>query len=187
MKSKVINLVIFQLAWFACILGAGNGLPWLGIVVVGLSAIGHLVYVRFDRSWMVLLPAAFGLGWLFDWIVLRSGAMGYPDHARLLTAVPVWMPFMWVNFATTLYLSMSWMKRRYFIAAVFGFLGGPGAYYTGMKLGAVLLGEDLVRSLMIIGVEWVIATPLLLVIAEVLSNRFSTHDRHAEPVQGAHV
>lgn len=189
MKSKVINLVVFQIAWFACILGAGFGLPWLGVVVVTLSAIGHLAFVRFDRAWMVLLLMAFTIGWGFDWLVLRSGAMGYPEHVRLLTAVPIWMPFMWVNLATTLHLSMAWLKRRYVIAVLFGFLGGPGAYFTGMKLDAVVLGDDLLRSLLIIGVEWAVAMPLLLVIAEVFPTQTNSQptnqDTNAKPTQGA--
>ncbi len=185
MKSKVINLVVFQIAWFACILGAGFGLPWLGVVVVTLSAIVHLVYARFGRAWVVLLLMAFVLGWGFDWLVFRSGAMGYPEHARLLTAVPLWMPFMWVNLATTLHLSMAWMKRRYVIAVLFGFLGGPGAYFTGMKLDAVVLGDDLLRSLLIIGVEWAVAMPLLLVFAQVFAPQAQSHNTNAKPTQGA--
>ncbi len=187
MLIKVINLVIFQLAWFACILGAGYGLPWLGVLVVSLSVFGHLLCVRFDRGWVVLLMLSFVLGWGFDWAVLSLGAMGYPAHARLLTPVPIWMPFMWVNLATTLHLSMAWMKRRYAVAVLFGLLGGPGAYFTGMKLDAVLLGENLFRSLLIIGLEWAIAMPLLLVIAQSFNPRITRHESQSKPIQGANA
>lgn len=185
MLSKWVNLLVFQLAWFACILGAGFGLPWLGVAVVVLSAIGHLAYVRFDRGWMALLVCAFLLGWVCDWMVLRTGAMGYPQHAHLLTEVPLWMPFMWVNIATTLHLSLGWMKGRYVLAMLFGFLGGPGAYFTGMKLDAVLLGDDLLRSLLIIGVEWAIAMPLLIIIAEKFSVHATEHETLSKPPTGA--
>ncbi|MEK9940662.1 MAG: DUF2878 family protein, partial [Methylotenera sp.] len=29
----IINFVLFQLAWFACVLGAANSQPWLGVGV----------------------------------------------------------------------------------------------------------------------------------------------------------
>ena len=181
MLSKVVNFVIFQIAWFACILGAGNGLPWLGVVGVGASTIGHLVYAKFDLGWILLLASAFVLGWALDWGVLLAGAMGYPEHTQFLTAVPLWMPFMWVNFATTLHLSLGWMKCKYIFGVIFGFLGGPGAYFTGMKLNAVTLGDELVQSLLIIGVEWGIAMPILVLIANTIGRQRAQAQKGTEP------
>ena len=37
-----INFLLFQIAWFACVLGAANNLPWVGPLVVGLIVIYHL-------------------------------------------------------------------------------------------------------------------------------------------------
>jgi hypothetical protein len=30
-KQVVINFVLIQAAWFACVLGAARGMPWLGV------------------------------------------------------------------------------------------------------------------------------------------------------------
>jgi len=42
-----------------------------------------------------------------------------------------------VNLATTLNVSMAWLRGRYALAAIFGAFGGPLAYYSGAKLGAM--------------------------------------------------
>lgn len=165
MMPKVINLVVFNLFWFACILGAGNGMPWIGVVAVTLSAAGHLIYAKLIQPLLILYVATFFIGFAADTIVLTTGAISFPAHAQLGLPVPIWMTFMWLNFATSLNLSMSWIRGRYLIAALFGFFGGPGAYYTGMKLDAINLGDDLWRSLLIIGIQWAVAMPVLALIA----------------------
>lgn len=165
MLSKLVNFIVFQGAWFACILGGAKGVPWLGVAVVVASATGHLIHARFDRGLAALFAAAFALGWALDWAVMASGAMAYPEQARLLTPVPLWMPCMWLSFATTLTLSLGWLRGRFMLGVLFGLIGGPAAYYTGMKLGAVELTGPLSRALLIIAVEWAIAMPLLLLLA----------------------
>lgn len=168
MKSKIINLVVFNIAWFACILGAAWGIPWLGVVVVTISVIGHLIYAGFGRGLALLFVLAFVVGWVFDALVVALGGLDFPPHARLLAPVAIWMPCMWVSLATTLNLSLGWMRGRWVVAMLFGLLGGPGAYYTGMKLGAVTLGDDLMRSLLIIGLEWGVAMPVMVWLATLL-------------------
>ena len=34
MMKKIINLTLFQIAWFAAVLGAANDVPWLGPLVM---------------------------------------------------------------------------------------------------------------------------------------------------------
>jgi hypothetical protein len=42
MLRLVVNLVAFQIAWFACVLGGAHGLPWLGVGVAALVVALHL-------------------------------------------------------------------------------------------------------------------------------------------------
>jgi len=191
MRAKIINLVVFNIAWFACILGAAWGIPWLGVAVVALSVGGHLLYASFDRGLAVLFVLAFVIGWGFDALVVVVGALDFPPHALLLAPVPLWMPCMWVSLATTLHLSLGWMRGRWLVAMLFGLLGGPGAYYTGMKLGAVTLGDDLMRSLLIVGIEWGVAMPVLVWLATLLlpiktRRTASPKAPSAMPTQGVH-
>jgi hypothetical protein len=36
------NFVAFQTGWFACVLGAANGMPWLGVIVAVLVVGWHV-------------------------------------------------------------------------------------------------------------------------------------------------
>jgi hypothetical protein len=44
---------------------------------------------------------------------------------------------MWIAFATTLNVSMRWLRGRPELALLFGAVGGPLAFYAGERLGAV--------------------------------------------------
>ncbi len=37
----LLNFAAFQIGWFACVLGAANGFPWLGPVVVAAVVAGQ--------------------------------------------------------------------------------------------------------------------------------------------------
>jgi hypothetical protein len=135
----------------------------------------HIIVINRRHAFAMLLLSACVIGFLFDGALMLIGALGFPDDAMLLTPVPLWMLMMWVNLAITIPFSLSWLQERYVLAAAFGFLGGPGAYFTGMKLGAVQLGTDLPQSLMLVGFEWAVAMPVLLLIA----TRVESGDRKA--------
>jgi hypothetical protein len=76
-----------------------------------------------------------------------------------------------VNLATTMNVSMGWLRGRYALAAVFGAMGGPMAYYSGAKLGAMIALPPL-QSLVVIGAAWAVAMPLLYRLAKMIDDRF---------------
>jgi hypothetical protein len=83
----------------------------------------------------------------------------------------VWLVALWVNFALVLNVALSWLQGRWLLAAVLGFLGGPAAYYSGQRLGAVGLAPPLWRSLLTLGGGWAVAIPVLLWVARALRRR----------------
>jgi hypothetical protein len=74
------------------------------------------------------------------------------------------MVCLWLNFAATLNVSMAWLRGRFLLAALFGAIGGPLAYYSGAKLGAT---EALPTStgMLLLAIGWGIMTPLLVWLA----------------------
>jgi hypothetical protein len=72
---------------------------------------------------------------------------------------------MWALFATTLNVSMTWMKGRYLLAALVGLIGGPLAYYAGHKLGAVNFSNTMM-TLTVVGAGWFFIMPLLVYFSE---------------------
>ena len=72
---------------------------------------------------------------------------------------------LWIAFATTLSVSMRWLVIRPTLAIVFGALGGPLAYYAGMKLGAMTLHSS-DAALIAIGLSWAAAMWMLATLAQ---------------------
>ncbi|MEQ9617345.1 MAG: DUF2878 domain-containing protein [Phycisphaerales bacterium] len=173
--AKLINLAAFNIGWFACILGAANGLPWLGIAYVALAAAGHLAYHRWSARIAALYAMSFAMGVVADGTLVAIGILSFPEHASLLAPLALWMPCMWINFATALPLSLSFLRGRYLLAVAFGAVGAPGTYYAGAALGAVELAEPLSTSMIAVGIEWAVAMPLLLVLLERLAPVETNH------------
>jgi hypothetical protein len=72
---------------------------------------------------------------------------------------------MWPLFATTLNLSMRWMKGlSQLVVAIIGALFAPLAYYAGNQLGAVSY-DDITISLVIIAMAWAALLPALVVMS----------------------
>jgi hypothetical protein len=176
--AKVANLLGFQLGWFASILGAAKGLTWLGPAVVGVLAIIDVARAKRRSRVAGMLVGTAAMGYAMDSLVVAAGAMGFPSHARLGAPSTLWMAAMWVNLAIALLGSLAGVLGRWVIAAVFGLIGGPLSYWAGERLGAVTLGEPLWRSLSIVGVEWLIAMPLLVLL--VLGRADGAPRKHSE-------
>ncbi len=161
----VLNFVLFQLAWFACVLGGANNLALAGTLAVGFAVAVHLYLVPHFRAELALLASVALIGTAWDSIIVSVGLMSYPSGTFAPGIAPHWIIAMWVNFAVTLNVSMNWLKGRPLIGAVFGGVGGPLAYLTGYKLGGVT-SPDLWLALTIQGLGWALILPLLLVLAE---------------------
>ncbi|MEE4216976.1 MAG: DUF2878 domain-containing protein [Xanthomonadales bacterium] len=162
--NAVINFAAFQFGWFATVLGTANGMPWLGpLTVLGVVAL-HLRRARRPAVEARLLMIALLLGTAVDSLVLAGGWISYPNGAWLPGFAPYWIITLWALFATTLNLSLGWMKQRYVLAAAFGAIGGPLSYLAGAKLGAMSFIAT-VPAAMALALAWSLAMPLLVYIA----------------------
>lgn len=154
-----VNLGAFQAAWLATVLGAAQGLPWLGPVAV-LAAVGlHLVQSWAHVCELGLLFAALLLGVVFEHILFIAGLTRYAGDPAW---VPLWMLALWPLFATTLNVSLAWFKPRPILASLAGAVAGPLAYAGGEALGAIRLEGF---ALWALALGWAVAFPLLLTLA----------------------
>lgn len=156
---RLANFVGFQIGWAACVLGAAQGFPWAGPLVVAALAL-WTVRVSRDRAGEVrLIVFCAALGFLLDSFLALIEVFAFRDGFELGWVSRPWMVALWVNFALTLRLSMSWLQGRYLTAAVLGAMGGPLAYAAGARLGAVELNG--IYSFSILALAWAITIPLL--------------------------
>jgi hypothetical protein len=164
-KVRVIaNFSLSQAAWFACVLGAAGGLPWLGPACVAAFLALSLKLSDKPRAELKLYAAAVLTGFTFDTSLTAAGLFLPLPHLLPAPLSPPWLIALWPNLAAMLNVSLAWLKGRYLLAAAFGALGGPLAYYGGAKMGAVLAlpGPE---GLLALAAGWAAATPLLLWLA----------------------
>jgi hypothetical protein len=163
------NFLLFQAGWFACVVGgASRDYTWAGAAVVAVIVAVHLARANNIRNetLLILLTAAVGTAW--DSGLMIAGLFTFHNGVVVSGIVPAWMIAMWVLFATTLNVSMRWMKGKYLLAAIFGAIGGPIAYYAGHRLGAVDF-NDTQMTMIAVSVGWSVIMPTLMV----LTTRFN--------------
>jgi hypothetical protein len=166
-NGAALNFVLFQAGWFACVQGAASGMAWAGALCVA-AIVGWHVFHAADRSGELrLLAVALVLGLLWENLLARSGWLRYAGNDAHAGMAPYWLILMWALFAITLNGSLSWLKRRPWVAALFGAVGGPLAFVAGERMGAVVFvtPDSGLAALAALAVAWAAMTPFLLGVA----------------------
>ncbi len=164
-KSLITNFLLFQIGWFACVLGGANDQVTIGSMIA-LAVIAYHFYRATDAMQELrLLIVALIIGLVFESIVTSQGLARY-SHGQVFEFIaPLWMILMWPLFATTLNLSMRWLKGiAPLLIAFLGALFAPLAYYAGNRLGAVEY-DDFILSMGIIAIAWAVLLPALVIMS----------------------
>ena len=153
MKRKILNLVIFQLGWFVCVLG-GN------LLAVAYTIIALLIHQRYQvkrkSEWkLIALVTLVGITW--DSLLVFSGLIFYPEASWL--GLPVWMVCLWILFATTFMHSLLWLGQYLWLAAGFAAVFGPLSYWAGVEVSNASFGASISTSILVIGIGWAILFP----------------------------
>ena len=65
-KMLIANFLLFQLAWFSCVVSAAYGIPWGGVAVTIMIMTWHLTKIRPVKSEIWLVFIAIAIGACFD-------------------------------------------------------------------------------------------------------------------------
>jgi hypothetical protein len=169
--SLLVNFLLYQIGWFAIVVGAGNGHPWLGCCLALLLVSVHFVMVT-DRSRHLLLGAAacfFGV--LLDSTQLWMGVFEFPSGSFADWLIPPWIAVLWIQFATILPFCLRWSSGRYVLSAILGFVGGPLAFWGGERLGAVVFLEPRGAHFLVLAMAWGLAFPTLVFLSDRIVGR----------------
>ena len=185
MGRKLPNIILFQAAWFAAVLGAASGNGWYGPLAVAMVLSVHFVLIEDRLSELSLLFVTGILGFCFDTALSAAGIITPRGNILPHPFSQPRMISLWLNFAATLNVSLKWLQGRYLSAAIFGAVGGTFAYYSGARLGATMALPD-VKGMIILAVAWGIVTPILAWMARQFQKRgfpekkFGKSASHAE-------
>ncbi len=148
----------YQVIWGLCI-----GFPesWLGpllaLVYLGLHA------ARCPVDLPLMLAAALG-GWLLDSLPVALELLRYRGQDPSAVVAPLWIALQWGMFSVIGRVALGWLHHRLIWAAALGGSLAPLAYGGGAQLGAAILLQPS-WALMVIGVNWAVALPLLCLAA----------------------
>lgn len=163
---KLINAVLFQLAWFGFVAGAARNMAWLGLVPLVLLAGHALRDPATRRSDLLLGMAALAIGLLLDGSFARAGLLVYADSEPALVGAPWWILAMWLAFAWTLNHSLTYLQKHLGIAIALGVIAGPFSYYiAGRAWGALQFVGDARMTLVWLAITWGVATGALVLLA----------------------
>ena len=163
--NAFLNFLAFQACWFATVLGAANGAPWLGPAMILAVVALHLRFSRRPGAEARLLASAILLGLVADSLLLATGWIAYPNGFWLPGLAPYWIIALWALFATTFNVSMRWLRGRPLLAALFGAVGGPLSYLAGARLDAMTFVET-IPAVAALAIGWGLAMPALMRLAE---------------------
>lgn len=159
------NLAVFHIAsvhagWFACVMGAAAGFPFLGAFVVGGLLLSSLWIGSESLSRAKAMAVVTLVGVAVDSCQMLAGLIvfdqtGGDPWAEPIAGliVPVWMIALWLNFSIVLRPLLSFFRQRLLLAALLGGIGGVVAYRGGAELGALSLAGG-TYALLSIGLAW---------------------------------
>ena len=165
-KAAVItNFVLFQLGWFACVLGAAQGYPWAGTLVAVAIVAWHIRSAARPAAEVSLLVQVVLIGAVWDSLLVMLGWIAYPSGTLLTGTAPHWILALWALFATSLNVSMRWLKGRWLLAALMGGVCGPLSYWAAVRLGAVQFVHP-AQVIVALAVGWALIMPALMLLSQ---------------------
>jgi Protein of unknown function (DUF2878) len=159
---KTTNFILYEVAWFACVLGAAHGRPWFGVclAIMSMAVAGAISKIR--RVDLCLIVFAGAIGFVMDSTLVLCGLLQFPAKASVGWPSPIWMVALWASFAMTLNGCLDWLKSRFGLASLLGAIGGPLAYAAGERMNALHLGPNRAVAFTAIAIEWALAMLALI-------------------------
>ncbi len=143
--------------------GAGRGYWWLGLPVLAAFIGYHFWISDCKKADAQLLLISIILGFIADSALVQLGLLRFEQALPWAGFAPIWIVSLWAGFALTLNHSMSFFQTRPALAVIFGFLGGPLAYYVAANIWkAAVFTAPALHVYGALALVWALMTPLLL-------------------------
>ena len=155
-KEFLIDLVVFQVGWFACVIGSADTTYPLFFPIVGfLFVLSRIAITGRFRSAFPFFVASTALGMVGDSLLVRLDLLAfYADPT--VGGAPIWMIFLWANFGLMLRPLFSWFLQTQARCLIGFSLGGLIAYFSGWQLDRLAFTTVPFSSLAI-AFEWAMA------------------------------
>lgn len=130
-----------------------------------IIVVWHIAYAARPRAELLLILMVAAIGAAYDSALVALGWVDYPSGMLLPGTAPHWIVALWMLFATTLNVSLRWLRRSRLAAAALGAVGGLLAYWGGARLGAMELVVPFAAAAAI-ALGWAVLTPCMVWLAQ---------------------
>jgi hypothetical protein len=155
--TRLVNGVLYQTGWFACVLGAGLGHGTIGAAAAAVLMAGHLAASPDRRTDLRTIIGTLAIGGVVEGLQIAAGTYVSLGGSAPGPLPPLWLLALWAHFATTFRYSLRALVARPWAAVLFGAVGGPVAFLAGERLGAVTLTRPLGASVTALALGWAAA------------------------------
>lgn len=156
--ALLINVLTYQIIWFLCVFKGTVG-AFLSLFLLAF----HLVrspHLREDLKMMFVLLV---VGLVVDGAIRYAGFISFTVDGF---PIPFWLAVIWLALAILPHHSLNWLKGRPLLSIVFAAVGGPLAYWAGVRFGSAEFSSPLLFSLSLLAVVWACMWPLVMVVAD---------------------
>ncbi|MGH8051343.1 MAG: DUF2878 domain-containing protein [Arenimonas sp.] len=168
--SKIANALGYQAVWFATLISVSKGYFWLGFASSLVFAALMLCFGGKAKQDSRIVLIGLILGMTVDTLFASSGWIEYQQAWSGIGLAPLWIIALWLSFSFTLNHSMAFLRQNYGLAAIFGLLGGPLAYWCADRVFNVIdYGIDVFIVMIGLGVCWGLAIPAIFYIDKRMS------------------
>jgi len=158
----IINATLFQITWFACVLGSAKGLLWPALLSCLALALWQLHPQRRHPSDVRLVVVGIALGLIVDTIWIQTGLLDFTYQWPWPAISPAWIVLLWLGFALTINHSLAWLNNHPVLPATAGLIGGPLSYLAGMRLGGVEYLNSTLLISVCLGIGWAASVHILV-------------------------
>ena len=176
LAHRLVNFAVYEAAWFACIYGAAHGHPLWGTGAAAAAIAWHVAISARPASELALIACLCAIGLVAESLVVAQGHVAYPAGQPVAWLAPYWMVALWGEFGIALNVTLRWLKRKPWLAALLGAVFGPLSFMGGVRLGGARFVDE-PAALVTLAVMWAVLMPLVMW----LSDRFDgvVPDSHA--------
>ena len=163
--KNIVNFLLFQMLWVACVLGAANQIIWPAIAILtGKLVIFSLPTLRVKNDFIFILTCLL-LGFILDSALAYFNFINYAYDYGYSRIAPFWILFLWIGFALTLNHSMAWLFNNIKLGYLLMALGPPLSYISADRLGAVTISNMLLTTVLI-SLSWMLVFKALILVKQ---------------------
>ncbi len=155
--SLFINVLIYQVVWFLCVFKG-----YTGALISLLLLLAHLIRSPHREADLKMMFALLIIGVIVDGIIHQAGFISYRVDG---VPIPFWLAVIWLALAILPHHSLRWLKKRPLLSSLFAAVGGPLAYWAGVRMGSAEFNGPLLQSLTLLAVVWALLWPVAMAIA----------------------